>query len=76
MDTDMAKLVTDSRFQDPDAAFRMLVEAHRGLTEADSAALNARMLLILANHIGDIEVLRQALELARKNQDERNHACA
>jgi hypothetical protein len=56
-------LVTTTRFADPDAAFRVLVEAHRGLGEADSAALNARLVLTLANHIGDIDVLRQAVEI-------------
>jgi Protein of unknown function (DUF2783) len=60
------KLITDNRFADPDAAYRLIVEAHRGLSEEDSAALNARLVLILANQAGDAEVLRQALDLARK----------
>jgi hypothetical protein len=60
------KLLTESRFLDPDAAFRLIVEAHRGLTEAESAALNARLVLILANHAGHIDVLREALRLARQ----------
>ena len=60
----MATLDTSSRFADPDAAFRLLVEAHRGLNEADSSALNARLTLLLANHIGDIDILRQALAVA------------
>lgn len=59
-------LVTESRFDDPDAAFRLIVEAHRGLSEEDSARLNARLVLILANHAGNLAVLRQALDLARK----------
>jgi hypothetical protein len=60
------KLVTENRFADPDAAYRQIVAAHRGLSDAESAALNARLVLILANHAGDAEVLRQALELARR----------
>ncbi len=60
-----AGLITDNRFADPDAAFRLIVEAHRGLTEAESAALNARLVLILANHVGEMAVLREALALAR-----------
>jgi predicted protein tyrosine phosphatase len=60
------KLITESRFADPDAAFRMIVEAHRGLSDDQSAALNAKLALILANHTGDAEVLRQALELAKR----------
>jgi hypothetical protein len=58
-------LITDSRFSDPDAAFRLIVEAHRGLTEAESAALNAKLVLILANHVGDISVLKQAIAVAK-----------
>jgi hypothetical protein len=65
--TEMAILTTDNRFADPDAAFRMIVEAHRGLTEQESADLNARLVLILANQAGDAAVLRQAIALARKN---------
>jgi hypothetical protein len=57
-------LDTSSRFADPDAAFRRLIEAHRGLTDAESAALNARLVLVLANHIGDHGVLDAAVKLA------------
>lgn len=60
----MSKLDTASRFADPDAAFRALVEAHRGLSRNESAALDARLVLLLANHIGDIEILHQAIALA------------
>ncbi|MGO4740862.1 DUF2783 domain-containing protein [Bosea sp. 2KB_26] len=60
------ELVTESNFSDPDAAFRMIAEAHRDLVEAESVALNARLVLIFANHIGDVEILRQALALARE----------
>jgi hypothetical protein len=61
----MPELETDSRFADPDAAYRALVEAHRGLTEEESNDLNARLVLILANHIGDLGVLRKAIEVAK-----------
>lgn len=60
----MTALVTDNRLADPDAALRLLVEAHRSLSEADSADLNARLVLILANHIGDQSVLAEAIALA------------
>jgi hypothetical protein len=60
----MATLTTDSRFADPDSAYALLAEAHRGLDPAASATLNARLVLILANHIGDVTVLREALALA------------
>jgi hypothetical protein len=60
------KLARESRFADPDAAFRLLAQAHRDLDERESAALNARLVLILANQIGDEEVLREAVALARE----------
>jgi hypothetical protein len=61
----MPSLDTTSRFADPDSAFRLLVEAQRDLSETDSAALNARLVLILANHIGDAGVLAEAIALAK-----------
>ena len=57
-------LLTDNRFADPDAAFRLLVEAHRPLSESASADLNARLVLLLANHIGDPAVLAEAIRVA------------
>jgi Protein of unknown function (DUF2783) len=60
----MSTLDTSSRFADPDAAFRAVVEAHRGLNTEQSAALNARLVLLLANHIGNLGVLREAIALA------------
>jgi uncharacterized protein involved in exopolysaccharide biosynthesis len=55
----------EARFADPDAAYRSIIEAHRGLGDQQSAALNAALVLILANQIGDRNVLEQALKLAR-----------
>jgi hypothetical protein len=59
-------LSTDSNFSRPDDAFRAVVEAHRGLSDAQSADLDAALVLILANHIGDLGVLREAIELAKR----------
>lgn len=61
----MAKLVTALQFADPDAAYVALVEARRGLDEAAAAALDTRLALILANHVGDIDVLKEAIALAK-----------
>ena len=61
----MTKPVTASQFADPDAAYVALVEARRNLSDADAAALDTRLVLILANHIGDIDVLNEAIALAR-----------
>jgi len=61
----MAELVTQARFADPDAAYRALVEARHGLSVEAAADLDIRLVLILANHIGDLDVLRQAIALAK-----------
>ena len=55
-----------SNFSDPDAAYRLIVEAHRGLGDAQSADLDAALVLILANHVGDLDVLREAIALAKR----------
>lgn len=59
-------LSTGSNFARPDDAFRAIVEAHRGLTDEQSADFDAALVLILANHIGDIDVLREAIALAKR----------
>jgi hypothetical protein len=59
-------LSTSSNFLKPDDAFRAVVEAHRGLSDEQSANLNAMLVLILANHIGDLDVLREAIALAQR----------
>ncbi|MDJ0994720.1 MAG: DUF2783 domain-containing protein [Dinoroseobacter sp.] len=59
-------LVTHPNLDEHDAFYAELLAAHRGLSDEESHALNARLVLILANHVGDLEALRAALELARK----------
>jgi hypothetical protein len=59
-------LSTQSNFADPDAAYRLIVEAHRGLSDQDSTSLDTALVLILANHIGDAAVLREAITLAKR----------
>lgn len=61
----MAKLVTASRFANSDAAYVALVEARRNLSDAEAAELDARLVLILANHVGDLDVLKEAIALAK-----------
>ena len=51
---------------DPPAFYAALVAAHEGLSEHDSAALNARLVLLLANHIGDQTVLQSLIEQAQR----------
>jgi hypothetical protein len=54
-----------NRFADPDLAYRLLIDAHRGLSDEASAALNSRLILILANQIGSLDVLRASISLAQ-----------
>ncbi|RDU95967.1 DUF2783 domain-containing protein [Trinickia dinghuensis] len=65
--TTPGRLRTDSRLPDPDAFYEALIDMHRGLTEAASAHVNAKLILLLANHIGDLGVLREAMALARQD---------
>jgi len=58
-------LITTPNFADPDGFYAALIEAHEGLSEDESRALNARLILILANHVGDADALREALKLAK-----------
>ena len=72
----MSTLITHPHFSAPgqqplhaytpgDDFYEALIETHRGLGDDDSRLLNARLILLLANHIGDLAVLRQALAAAR-----------
>jgi hypothetical protein len=61
----MTALDTAPRLDDPDLAFESLVEAHRDLTQEQSRLLDARLVLLLANHIGSVAVLREAIAAAR-----------
>ena len=45
---------------------RAVVEAHRGLSDEQSADFDAALVLVLANHIGDIAVLHEAIALAKR----------
>ena len=57
---------TTLNFTDHDAFYERLIAAHQGLNEAQSAALNARLLLLLGNQVGDESVLTQCVDAARK----------
>jgi len=58
-------LITEPHLDAPDDFYEALIEAHRELSTAGSHALNARLVLLLANHIGALDVLKEALRLAR-----------
>jgi hypothetical protein len=50
---------------DADGLYAAILEGHSGLSPEDSAALNARLVLLLANHVGDLDVVREAIAKAR-----------
>lgn len=60
----MTKLTTTPNLASPDDVYAALIEAHDGLTGEQSSAFNARLILLLANHIGDEEVIKEALRAA------------
>lgn len=64
----MTDLVLTPNISDPDGFYADLLAAHEVMSEAESHAFNARLVLILANHIGHRGVLRAALALATDAQ--------
>jgi hypothetical protein len=56
--------------QPGDDFYQLLIDAHRGLADEASELLNARLVLILANHVGDLNVLREAVAAARAGLDD------
>lgn len=52
-------------FSPGDDFYEALLETHRDLSDEQSEMVNAKLILLLANHIGDISVLREAMQLAR-----------
>ncbi len=73
-------LITEPNFHEPgkryfrdfspgDDFYQLLIDTHRDLSEAQSAILNAKLILILSNHIGDISVLREAMQIARESTE-------
>ncbi len=57
---------TALHLQDADSFYEQLLDAHQGLSPEQSQLLNARLILLLANHVGDLAVLREAIALARR----------
>lgn len=61
----MTVLKTDPNIPNPDGFYSELIEAHEGLSDEESAALNARLILVLANQIGNRDVLSAAISVAK-----------
>lgn len=62
----MSRLIDTPNLADHDGFYSDLLAAHKGLSDAQNQALNAQLILILANHIGDRQILGEALALARR----------
>ena len=58
-------LQRNQNLADPDRIYNAIIDAHRGLNDAESLSLNASLVLILANHIGDESIVREAIAIAR-----------
>ncbi|MET0345552.1 MAG: DUF2783 domain-containing protein [Casimicrobiaceae bacterium] len=64
----MAHLNTKPNLAAPDDFYERLIDMHRDLSEEASARVNAKLILLLANHIGDAEALDEAMRIARGAQ--------
>jgi len=60
------RLTTEPRLSDPDAFYEALLNMHEGLSAEASQFVNAKLILLLANQIGDFDILREAMTLARQ----------
>ncbi len=58
-------LNTNPNLTAPDDFYQTLIDAHRDLSNAQSVELNAKLVLLLANHIGDMSILREAIKQSR-----------
>ncbi|MFC6668706.1 DUF2783 domain-containing protein [Marinobacterium aestuariivivens] len=63
----MANLILDNNMAVPDDVYALLTELHRDLAPGQSADVNARLILLLTNHIGDYDVLKEATAIAREH---------
>jgi len=59
------QLITEPNLSHTDDFYEALIDMHQGLSEEQSHAVNARLILILANHVGNMAILKQAMEIAR-----------
>ncbi len=67
----MSYFFVDQNIEAPDDFYEMLINAHDGLSNSDSRLLNANLILLLANQVGKVEILEEAISLARKSVIER-----
>jgi hypothetical protein len=67
----MSYFFADQNIEAPDDFYEMLINAHDGLSNSDSRLLNANLILLLANQVGKVEILEEAISAARKSVVER-----
>jgi Protein of unknown function (DUF2783) len=60
-------LNTDPNIQVPDDFYEALIDLHRGFSDEQSALVNAKLVLLLANHVGDAAILREAMAAAAQD---------
>lgn len=60
-------LILTPNIESPDTFYEVLTEAQRDLTDEQAADMNARLVLILANQVGRLALLREAIELAKQS---------
>jgi hypothetical protein len=61
------KLITEANLPEPDDFYAELLDLHRGLSDEQSRLVNAKLVFLLANHVGDPVILREAMRLARQD---------
>ena len=69
----MARLKIDPNLTAPDDFYAALIELHRGLTEQQSELVNAKLILLLSNHVGDMEAVREAMQRAREGIEDNSN---
>ncbi|WP_293268813.1 DUF2783 domain-containing protein [Neptunomonas sp.] len=63
----MTTLITEANLPRPDDFYQVLTDMHRDLSDEQSADVNARLILLLSNHIGEQDVLEEAMTIAREH---------
>jgi hypothetical protein len=61
----MTRLNTEPNVALSDDVYQLLIDMHHGMSDEESRRLNARLILLLVNHVGDADIIRQAIALAR-----------
>lgn len=63
----MGSLTVCENLENYDDVYQVIIDMHRGMTDEESEKANAKLILLLANHIGDLEVIREAATIVRSN---------